>query len=152
MELETSKEEQIPWSHPLAVIRGRKDKDRLQTSTTFYDISTNRCIRKSIPEMRNKIICSSSFYGWLVLKDVDSKEYCLFHLESKNNIKLPSVQPQQGFFFLSSPPTNADCRVVFYDETIDNVVIICKPGDDKFAIQEAKIIDETCSNGKLAAF
>ncbi|OMO83978.1 hypothetical protein COLO4_22281 [Corchorus olitorius] len=57
---------------------------------TLYDISTNRCITKSIPEMRNKIICSSP-YGWLVMKDVESNEYSLFHLESKINIKLPSI-------------------------------------------------------------
>ncbi|OMP06512.1 hypothetical protein CCACVL1_01536 [Corchorus capsularis] len=132
--METSKEEQNPWLHPLAVVRGRKDKEWLQTM--FYDASTNRCITKSLPEMRNKVICSSP-YGWLVTKDVDSNDYSLFHLESKMNIKLPPVQPQQRFCFLSSPPTDPDCRVVFYDESVDNNnVLICKPGDDKFAIQQ----------------
>lgn len=75
-----------PQSYPWLVICDGKDKER----QTFFSISKNYFYTRTIPEMRNKLIYTST-NGWLVLRDLDSNNLCLLNPTSKEMMQLPRL-------------------------------------------------------------
>lgn len=97
-----------PW---LVFNHGEKEGYSTQTvvnvAQDYYDVAR-------IPEMRNKLICTSC-HGWLVLLDKESFNCFLLNPVSMEKIMLPQVSQVIPFItcILSSAPTGPDCAVIF---------------------------------------
>lgn len=122
-----------PQSYPWLVICDGKDKER----QTFFSISKNYFYTRTIPEMRNKLIHTST-NGWLVLKDLDSNNLCLLNPTSKEMMQLPRlvdipVFPDDDICILTATPDdpNHQFHVVFiHSKTC--TFYFCQLGDEKF--------------------
>ncbi|XP_065635135.1 uncharacterized protein LOC136069932 [Quercus suber] len=121
----------IPQPYPWLIICDGKDQER----QTLVNISDNHFKSMTIPEMRNKSICTST-KEWLVLKDLDSMDLCLLNLTSKEVVQLPRLEStiRTDICILSSPESESihDCHVMFIDGL---TFYFCQPGDKKFSEQ-----------------
>ncbi|EOY08027.1 Uncharacterized protein TCM_022350 [Theobroma cacao] len=120
----------ISQRHPLLVISHGKQHQK----KTFFSISSDRHYPGIIPEVENKLICTSSF-GWLVLRE-DSHECCVLNLESREKIQLPALDMNSSFCILTASPSDCNCYIVFIHGK-DNKIIFkfCRPGDQEFSSQ-----------------
>ncbi|WCJ33988.1 hypothetical protein M5689_015315 [Euphorbia peplus] len=120
-------------SRPWLLIQDVTDKCKL----VYYDVSEKKCYKKVILELENKKICHSS-YGWFILKDVVSKDYCLFNPSTSEAIQLPPLATDEEldtYLFLS--PKDSNCHVIFFDEK-NSTLFFCKPKDTHFIQQAVK--------------
>jgi hypothetical protein len=142
-----------PQSYPWLVIGDGKDQER----QTFFSISEECFYPRFIPEMCNKVICTST-NGWLVLKDLNSMNFCLLNPTSKEMVQLPSLDGinDKVICILSSTPSNHNhqSHVVFID-TKASMFYFCRLGDDKFNKQAFEtnrpmfFLDATFHGGKI---
>ncbi|KAG5579596.1 hypothetical protein H5410_050223 [Solanum commersonii] len=120
MKLEENKKEnyvesvQPPYSaqHPwLLICHG--DMMRRQT---FFSVSENRYYMKSIPELKEKIICAYAD-EWLVLESIYSysSDCYLWNIISNDKIQLPPLPAKCNILkcLLSAPPHDPECQVIF---------------------------------------
>ncbi|GKV08986.1 hypothetical protein SLEP1_g20552 [Rubroshorea leprosula] len=147
-----------PW---LVQVHGKKDENQ-----TFFNVSEGRYHVKSIPQMRGKEICTSSF-GWLVLGDDQSHDCFLLNPVSMQKIQLPSYSLDYNFCLLTSPPEQPNCLVLFITcETIRRSGVFisvnmsfrfCHPGDHNWVELKREpvedrgqlIISATCFDGRI---
>ncbi|KAL4605703.1 hypothetical protein ACB092_09G049400 [Castanea dentata] len=119
-----------PQSYPWLVICDGYDKER----QTFFSISKDYFHTRNIPEMCNKLIYTSCD-GWLVLKDIDSKNLCLLNPTSKEMMQLPTLEDITDQFdcILTATPSDPynQCYVLFIDPPTCTFSF-CQLGDKKF--------------------
>ncbi|KAI8544168.1 hypothetical protein RHMOL_Rhmol08G0275000 [Rhododendron molle] len=137
-----------PW---LVFNHGEKEGYSTQT---IVNIAQARYDVASIPEMRNKIICTSS-HGWLVLWDFISSDCSLLNPVSMENIALPPLPPALSFMtcILSSPPTDPECVLIFFKNESPSVFFL-RLGESKWTAQdltsaEEKFKHSTVCGGKI---
>ena len=142
-----------PQSYPWLVICDGKDKER----QTFFSISKNYFYTRTIPEMRNKLIYTST-NGWLVLKDLDSNNLCLLNPTSKEMMQLPRLVDitDDDICILTATPDdpNHQFHVVFiHSKTC--TFYFCQLGDEIFYKQtfeengSERICSATFLGGKI---
>lgn len=110
----------------------------------FYSLSEDRSYVRSIPQLRNKHICTSS-HGWMVLRDLDNPHGCsLLNIVTMEEIELPHLDFEyRHCIILASPPGHLDCRVVFFESTADySIIYSCKPGADQTFHEQDLGIDD----------
>ena len=142
-----------PQSYPWLVICDGKDKER----QTFFSISKNYFYTRTIPEMRNKLIYTST-NGWLVLKDLDSNNLCLLNPTSKEMMQLPRLVDitDDDICILTATPNdpNHQFHVVFIHSNTCTFYF-CQLGDEKFYKQtfeengSERIYSATFHGGKI---
>ncbi|EOY10059.1 Uncharacterized protein TCM_025447 [Theobroma cacao] len=134
----------ISQPYPWLVISHGKYNQR----QTFFSVSQHRYYTKIIPEMRNKLICGSSF-GWLVLVDRVSPNCFLLNLSSMETIQLPPLNFKLAIGILTAPPSDPNCRILLIDGNHD--FIFCSPGDSEFSKQKVEdfLYSMTTLGGKI---
>ncbi|KAL4605590.1 hypothetical protein ACB092_09G040400 [Castanea dentata] len=124
----------IPQSYPWLVIRDGKHLERQK----IFNISKNKYYSITIPEMHNKMICTST-NEWLLLNDLDSKDLSLLNLLSMEVVQLPRLESfTNSDVCILCPPTsesNQDCYVMIIDRSPCKFYF-CQPGDEEFSEQE----------------
>ncbi|KAL3829787.1 hypothetical protein ACJIZ3_018589 [Penstemon smallii] len=126
MEIRTKGQRQPPWL--LTSYGVGNDKH------SFYNVVENRFHVTSIPELRGKYICAST-YGWLVLVN-PSGDCCIWNPESMEKIELPNLPYPLDYTncVLSKPPRDPDCYILF---TSDSCRTFCQVGvDNEFFIEQ----------------
>ncbi|KAL3612984.1 hypothetical protein CASFOL_043180 [Castilleja foliolosa] len=102
---------------------------------SVYSLIENRYETISHPVLEGKHILGSA-YGWLVLTNInpltDPDDCCLWNPESNEKIQLPRLSQAWLYrrCFLSKPPTDPDCLVVFQNISVESSV--CRISDDEF--------------------
>ncbi|KAI8544232.1 hypothetical protein RHMOL_Rhmol08G0279900 [Rhododendron molle] len=80
-----------PW-----FVFDHREKEGYSSTQTFINIAQDRYDVASIPEMRNKTICTCS-HGWLVLSDLESDDCSLLNPVSMEKITLPATSTTNPF-------------------------------------------------------
>ncbi|XP_065638900.1 uncharacterized protein LOC112026406 [Quercus suber] len=123
----------IPQSYPWLVIRDGKHLERQK----IFNISKDKYYSITIPEMHNKMICTST-NEWLLLNDLDSKDLSLLNLHSMEVLQLPRLESfTDSDVCILSPPTsesNQDYYVMII-HCSPSRFYFCQPGDEEFSEQ-----------------
>ena len=124
----------IPQSYPWLVIRDGKHLERQK----IFNLSKDKYYSITIPEMHNKMICTST-NEWLLLNDLDSKDLSLLNLLSMEVVQLPRLESfKDSDVCILSPPTsesNQDSYVMIIHRS-PCTFYFCQPGDEEFSEQE----------------
>ncbi|XP_050203307.1 uncharacterized protein LOC126653454 [Mercurialis annua] len=144
--------ELVSPSHPWLAIRYSKDETYIKEGNILFNLSDNKCYKDIIPDVQDKVICTS-FRGWFMLKDDrESKDYYLLNPILTKKIELPSLEcgEEDIFYILSSSPLNSNCYVLCISNT-EKAIWFCQPGDEKFIKREffEPLYSPTMFQGKL---
>nr|POF07601.1 hypothetical protein CFP56_59463 [Quercus suber] len=124
----------MPQSYPWLVIRDGKHLERQKN----FNISRDKYYPITIPEMHNKMICTST-NEWLLLNDLDSKDLSLLNLLSLEVVQLPRLKSfTNSDVCILSPPTsesNQDCYVMIIHRSPCRFYF-CQPGDEECSEQD----------------
>ena len=139
----------IPQSYPWLVIRDGKHLERQK----IFNLSKDKYYSITIPEMHNKMICTST-NEWLLLNDLDSKDLSLLNLLSMEVVQLPRLESfKDSDVCILSPPTsesNQDSYVMIIHRS-PCTFYFCQPGDEEFSEQEFEFDLEFGAMGISAA-
>ncbi|XP_050236274.1 uncharacterized protein LOC126686278 [Mercurialis annua] len=143
--------ELVSLSHPWLLIRYSKDETNIKEGNILFNVSDNKYYKDIIPDVQDKVVCTS-FGGWFMLKDDnESKDYCLLNPISAKRLELPSLECGGDIYYiLSSSPLNSNCYVLCISNW-EKAIWFCQPGDEKFTKQETfnSLYSPTMFQGKL---